>query len=1050
MASATVDSTSIVTSATADDVPLQADSIPIVDIRLLSQSELYSLSQCSSSAVGPLRCDDVAVPKIDRSVFNESAGSRKQTYSRYRLAPASSSSSAASSAPRRRTPHFRPTAVTNCNNGNSVPEKEENPQIIALLKQLFVSNSNPEDVVPVKIDYNYSLPQQLSSFPSSSSSNVVPVNHKRKRGRPCQLEMVKNDANSTLVVNANVDSYDGNNNKSGSIMSENFGDVDRDRKALLNRDGVKVDLVALGTVENPYAEEIKQRTEGLNGKEDLVRFLEGLDGKWGSSRKKRRIVDASVFGSVLPIGWKLLLSLKKKKGHVWLYCSRYQSPSGRQFVSCKDISSYLLSLHCVRDMNKVNCAENNQSINDSNSLSSVSIANVKKQDDKRKKNPIFRASLVVSSTSSNHEMQVTLDAGDQPEDKVGKFLHCDECKMTFSEKDDLLHHQSSLHREKMCKNDLPLNDVVIVKEGNYEHLFTCNTFNEVNNLNDHIGAHERNHVKSTEESLSVDVGVCVDPSSFCQQPVREVMLKGSLGSIGNNMGETSKVYEFPLSNNENKNFKGGSVRAHIPDSVAGISGDGCNVQGKCSPVHSSFPFTETVAGVSKEIKNSVTLEDSKQDRVFETGLFGSDDKVKACDIVVNDEHFCQSMNELKRDAEKFVDDDSVFGFRSRPVGQENYSAIRVKQHGNFEVLSFENVGNVPIPSISTETWSNQIKESRRNMLTAHGDQEEVKEIAPSSVGEYPLDGKFSFGTSGNANYEADKDALSSIQEEMQFGISSVPSWYEQASFKNYGNEEATSLGKEAGVQNTHEGSLLTLSDHERITGTEHLEDKVCSRKMEMLEVDGVQNVRTSELFLSHSGRDRDGPRGNQIGNSGNEFIIGFGRNNLRPVEGVMAAGIWTAGQQNVLHGTATTSPQVQPSSSFHASHIMSDQDAQGLIEVQEKYNINANVEGISSGRSEPVEYSFLGSNSSNVIPMESNVFSHNSNMEQGLDSSFWLGNNALMPNTEENRSKSSSVCVWCRNVFYHETNQHEMEAAGAIGSMCPTCSTRIPGNFNVL
>ncbi|CAA3009550.1 Hypothetical predicted protein [Olea europaea subsp. europaea] len=106
------------------------------------------------------------------------------------------------------------------------------------------------------------------------------------------------------------------------------------------------------------------------------------------------------------------------------------------------------------------------------------------------------------------------------------------------------------------------------------------------------------------------------------------------------------------------------------------------------------------------------------------------------------------------------------------------------------------------------------------MLTAHGNEEKVKEITPSSVGEYTHDGKCSFETSGNGNYEADKDALSGIQEEMQFGISSVPS-------------------------------------------------------------------RTSETLLSYSGRDWDGPRGNRIGNSGNDFIIGI-ENNLRPVEGVMA------------------------------------------------------------------------------------------------------------------------------------------------------------------
>ncbi|KAK2984861.1 hypothetical protein RJ640_006610 [Escallonia rubra] len=83
-------------SATLDPTPLHLDSIPTVDLRLLSQSELHALSLCSSSsaaAFDPRRCDDVVIPKIDRSVFNESAGSRKQTFSRLRLAPAASSAS---------------------------------------------------------------------------------------------------------------------------------------------------------------------------------------------------------------------------------------------------------------------------------------------------------------------------------------------------------------------------------------------------------------------------------------------------------------------------------------------------------------------------------------------------------------------------------------------------------------------------------------------------------------------------------------------------------------------------------------------------------------------------------------------------------------------------------------------------------------------------------------------------------------------------------------------------------------------------------------------
>ncbi|KAJ7965721.1 Methyl-CpG-binding domain-containing protein 8 [Quillaja saponaria] len=85
--------TSAAENSSSDNHHLHIESLPLIDLRLLSQSELYSLSLCSSSSSSPLdrRCDDdVVIPKIDRSVFNESAGSRKQTFSRLRLAPRNS------------------------------------------------------------------------------------------------------------------------------------------------------------------------------------------------------------------------------------------------------------------------------------------------------------------------------------------------------------------------------------------------------------------------------------------------------------------------------------------------------------------------------------------------------------------------------------------------------------------------------------------------------------------------------------------------------------------------------------------------------------------------------------------------------------------------------------------------------------------------------------------------------------------------------------------------------------------------------------------------
>ncbi|CAA2962331.1 Hypothetical predicted protein [Olea europaea subsp. europaea] len=146
----------------------------------------------------------------------------------------------------------------------------------------------------------------------------------------------------------------------------------------------------------------------------------------------------------------------------------------------------------------------------------------------------------------------------------------------------------------------------------------------------------------------------------------------------------------------------------------------------------------------------------------------------------------KSMNELKCDTNKFMDDDSVFRFCSKPAGQENYSTIRKEKHSNFEVLSRKDVDNVPIPSISIKAWFYQIEGSGRNMLIACGVEDEIEEIAP--VGEYTLDGKYNFKTIGNDNYEIDMEVISSFQEKIQFRISSISSWFEQASVQDYGKE----------------------------------------------------------------------------------------------------------------------------------------------------------------------------------------------------------------------------------------------------------------------
>lgn len=121
---------------------------------------------------------------------------------------------------------------------------------------------------------------------------------------------------------------------------------------------------------------------------------------------------------------------------------------------------------------------------------------------------------------------------------------------------------------------------------------------------------------------------------------------------------------------------------------------------------------------------------------------------------------------------------------------------------------------------------------------------------------------------------------------------------------------------------------------------------------------------------------------------------------------------------------------------------------EGLFGANQKYDGGIGFEGLRLGRTEPVEYSFMTSQSSSSLPGESKGYQYGVNTGQGFDSSFWLGRDALMPNvTAPNREPT--VCMWCRNEFYQDPIPTGAQTGGAIGSMCPDCSSRV-SQFNVL
>nr|GEV30901.1 DNA-binding, integrase-type [Tanacetum cinerariifolium] len=457
--------TATTTTTTAD--PDQPPLIPVVDLRLLSQSDLYSLSTATSSSSSNNhnnnRPDDVIIPKIDKTVFNESAGSRKQTYSRLRLAPpvVAGATSAPNAKMRRIARHQQALKYAHApvslggDSSNDVDPEDDNGDVIVEDADVIVKENDGEneavkedgnvtvkedkeanevendvmsrlgDEVIVKenteaneneVENDVVMSPELVTVKLPEEERMERVETKRKRGRPrksesevlvCAPQVANKDKE---VVDSKGENENENENENETVMSpepvttvmlpeeeeetkkrgrprrsdsEVLGSAfsvakrvreraressvmkvveyyDRDKdKEVVNSKGEEVDVVKLGELYDPYGPEIQRRTEGMSSVDEFLDFFRGLNGQWGTTRKKRRVVDASEFADYLPKGWRLSLCIKKKDGRVWVFCRRYISPSGRHFESFKDISAYLCSLLGIENTDKPSSAQSN-------------------------------------------------------------------------------------------------------------------------------------------------------------------------------------------------------------------------------------------------------------------------------------------------------------------------------------------------------------------------------------------------------------------------------------------------------------------------------------------------------------------------------------------------------------------------------------------------------------------------------------------------------------------------------------------------------------------
>nr|GEV64126.1 ribonuclease H-like domain, reverse transcriptase, RNA-dependent DNA polymerase [Tanacetum cinerariifolium] len=120
---------------------------------------------------------------------------------------------------------------------------------------------------------------------------------------------------------------------------------------VISINGKKIDLPYLACdASDEFEAKLSKMTEGMIKEAEFMGVLKGLEGKWSSTKKRRKFVKATIFGDAFPKNWRILLGLRPRVNPFSLYCCKFESPSGIQFDSCKEAAFYIKSLYDVNPL----------------------------------------------------------------------------------------------------------------------------------------------------------------------------------------------------------------------------------------------------------------------------------------------------------------------------------------------------------------------------------------------------------------------------------------------------------------------------------------------------------------------------------------------------------------------------------------------------------------------------------------------------------------------------------------------------------------------------
>lgn len=167
------------------------------------------------------------------------------------------------------------------------------------------------------VNFDYSSTTALTT---TTNYRIFAFSHRRPPHFPVSISISSSDSDSDNSVYPSEDEL---------IVDKGLG--------VIKVNGEAIDLNFLASHgRKVFESELNRMTKKMKTEDELLGFLKGLKGRWGSNRRRRKYVDASFFvKKVLPINWKILLSLRPRVSRRSLYCRKFV-----RYICCLFDSSF--------------------------------------------------------------------------------------------------------------------------------------------------------------------------------------------------------------------------------------------------------------------------------------------------------------------------------------------------------------------------------------------------------------------------------------------------------------------------------------------------------------------------------------------------------------------------------------------------------------------------------------------------------------------------------------------------------------------------------------